>query len=285
MISLLGKMGHQAFLGQSEELKHSTIKSWLLFMYLRPDLILNTNLSDIVRKKAALAGWLEVLPLARSHDENFKFLRKEDDKGQVVLSSNPATIEFEVVHTSLLPGLLNTKQCIFQPDFNKPSGFKHYGGRSRLILNGSHRSHSLRIVFAILTFTPDGTPSRIFKPESTRPCFHPPTSNPTVSDQFTQSRLTTTIYRNSSTLAFLAMADIPQKAVPHLSNDNIKSILKSPKFMKPHRLSPCNDSVPLMWHTSLDRVSKPNISYSMCRQKNKVTLPSFHKTGRASSPT
>ncbi|KAH9462327.1 hypothetical protein Pst134EA_005168 [Puccinia striiformis f. sp. tritici] len=119
MISLLGKMGHQAFLGQSEELKHSTIKSWLLFMYLRPDLILNTNvisakiylinqLSDIVRKKAALAGWLEVLPLARSHDENFKFLRKEDDKGQVVLSSNPATIEFEVVHTSLLPGLLNT---------------------------------------------------------------------------------------------------------------------------------------------------------------------------------
>ncbi|KAI7964852.1 hypothetical protein MJO29_002950 [Puccinia striiformis f. sp. tritici] len=102
MISLLGKMGHQAFLGQSEELKHSTIKSWLLFIYLI------NQLSDIVRKKAALAGWLEVLPLARSHDENFKFLRKEDDKGQVVLSSNPATIEFEVVHTSLLPGLLNT---------------------------------------------------------------------------------------------------------------------------------------------------------------------------------
>ncbi|KAI9629420.1 hypothetical protein KEM48_012887 [Puccinia striiformis f. sp. tritici PST-130] len=59
MISLLGKMGHQAFLGQSEELKHSTIKSWLLFMYLRPDLILNTNLSDIVRKKPLSLGGLK----------------------------------------------------------------------------------------------------------------------------------------------------------------------------------------------------------------------------------
>ncbi|KAH9449778.1 hypothetical protein Pst134EA_019678 [Puccinia striiformis f. sp. tritici] len=67
------------------------------------------KLSDIVRKEAAFAGWLEVLPLTLcSHDENFKFLRKEDDKSEVVVLSNPATIEFQVVRTSLLPGLLKT---------------------------------------------------------------------------------------------------------------------------------------------------------------------------------
>ncbi|OAV97768.1 phenylalanyl-tRNA synthetase, beta subunit [Puccinia triticina 1-1 BBBD Race 1] len=67
------------------------------------------KLSDLVRKECAFAGWLEVLPLTLcSHDENFKFLRKEDDQSEVVVLSNPATIEFQVVRTSLLPGLLKT---------------------------------------------------------------------------------------------------------------------------------------------------------------------------------
>ncbi|MBW0521090.1 hypothetical protein O181_060805 [Austropuccinia psidii MF-1] len=67
------------------------------------------KLSDLVRKECAFAGWLEVLPLTLcSHDENFSFLRKEDDKTEAVVLSNPATIEFQVVRTSLLPGLLKT---------------------------------------------------------------------------------------------------------------------------------------------------------------------------------
>ncbi|KAA1118119.1 phenylalanine--tRNA ligase subunit beta [Puccinia graminis f. sp. tritici] len=67
------------------------------------------KLSDLVRKECAFAGWLEVLPLTLcSHDENFKFLRKEDNGSEAVVLSNPATIEFQVVRTSLLPGLLKT---------------------------------------------------------------------------------------------------------------------------------------------------------------------------------
>ncbi|KAG0147757.1 hypothetical protein CROQUDRAFT_42405 [Cronartium quercuum f. sp. fusiforme G11] len=67
------------------------------------------KLSDLVRKECAYAGWLEVLPLTLcSHDENFAFLRRSDDKTQAVVLSNPATIEFQVVRTSLLPGLLKT---------------------------------------------------------------------------------------------------------------------------------------------------------------------------------
>ncbi|KAH9811207.1 hypothetical protein DFH28DRAFT_982509, partial [Melampsora americana] len=67
------------------------------------------KLSDLVRKECAFAGWLEVLPLTLcSHDENFAFLRRPDDKSKAVVLSNPATIEFQVVRTSLLPGLLKT---------------------------------------------------------------------------------------------------------------------------------------------------------------------------------
>lgn len=67
------------------------------------------KLSDLVRKECAFAGWLEVLPLTLcSHDENFAFLRRPDDKTKAVVLSNPATIEFQVVRTSLLPGLLKT---------------------------------------------------------------------------------------------------------------------------------------------------------------------------------
>lgn len=42
-----------------------------------------------------------------SHDENYKFLKREDDAKAVVLS-NPKTVEYQVVRTTLLPGLLKT---------------------------------------------------------------------------------------------------------------------------------------------------------------------------------
>ncbi|KAI5282245.1 phenylalanine--tRNA ligase subunit beta [Ascosphaera acerosa] len=67
------------------------------------------KLSDIVRTEAAMAGWTEVLPLILcSHDENFAWLNRADDGNTAVKLANPKTIEFQVVRTSLVPGLLKT---------------------------------------------------------------------------------------------------------------------------------------------------------------------------------
>ncbi|RDW93589.1 phenylalanine--tRNA ligase subunit beta [Aspergillus mulundensis] len=67
------------------------------------------KLSDIVRTEAAMAGWSEVLPLILcSHDENFSWLNRKDDGNTAVKLANPKTQEFQVVRTSLLPGLLKT---------------------------------------------------------------------------------------------------------------------------------------------------------------------------------
>ncbi|KAJ3345073.1 hypothetical protein HDU83_004440 [Entophlyctis luteolus] len=67
------------------------------------------KLSDQVRRELALSGYTEVLPLILcSHDENFKFLKQTDDNKTAVKLANPATIEYQVVRTSLLPGLLKT---------------------------------------------------------------------------------------------------------------------------------------------------------------------------------
>ncbi|KAJ5084588.1 phenylalanyl-tRNA synthetase [Penicillium alfredii] len=67
------------------------------------------KLSDIVRVEAAMAGWSEVLPLILcSHDENFSWLNRKDDGNTAVKLANPKTMEFQVVRTSLLPGLLKT---------------------------------------------------------------------------------------------------------------------------------------------------------------------------------
>lgn len=66
------------------------------------------KVSDILRTASAQAGWLEVLPLTLcSHNENFKFLLDNDDSAAVKLE-NPKTIEYEVVRTSLIPGILKT---------------------------------------------------------------------------------------------------------------------------------------------------------------------------------
>jgi phenylalanyl-tRNA synthetase beta chain len=67
------------------------------------------KLTDIVRMEAAMAGWTEVLPLILcSHDENFAWLNRKDDGNTAVKLANPKTVEFQVVRTSLLPGLLKT---------------------------------------------------------------------------------------------------------------------------------------------------------------------------------
>lgn len=66
------------------------------------------KISDILRNASAQSGWLEVLPLTLcSHDENFKFLNQTDDSRAVKLA-NPKTSEYQVVRTSLIPGILKT---------------------------------------------------------------------------------------------------------------------------------------------------------------------------------
>lgn len=66
------------------------------------------KLADIVRHEAAFAGWTEVLPLILcSFDENYTYLNRKDD-GKAVRLANPKTAEYQVVRTSLLPGLLKT---------------------------------------------------------------------------------------------------------------------------------------------------------------------------------
>ncbi|QLG72875.1 hypothetical protein HG535_0D05840 [Zygotorulaspora mrakii] len=67
------------------------------------------KVADIFRIASSQASWLEVMPLTLcSHDENFKFLRLEDDGSQVVKLANPKTLEYQVVRTTLLPGILKT---------------------------------------------------------------------------------------------------------------------------------------------------------------------------------
>ena len=40
--------------------------------------------------------------------ETYNFLRKEPNMNEAVQIANPKTIEFEIVRTSLIPGLLKT---------------------------------------------------------------------------------------------------------------------------------------------------------------------------------
>ncbi|KZT42883.1 phenylalanyl-tRNA synthetase [Sistotremastrum suecicum HHB10207 ss-3] len=68
-----------------------------------------SKISDLVRREWVQAGWVEVLPLILcSHEENFEWLNRKDDGTLAVKLANPKTLEFQVVRTSLLPGLLKT---------------------------------------------------------------------------------------------------------------------------------------------------------------------------------
>ncbi|EME48485.1 hypothetical protein DOTSEDRAFT_67501 [Dothistroma septosporum NZE10] len=69
------------------------------------------KLADIVRLEAAMAGWSEVMPLILcSKDENYDWLNHPFAKegGNAVQLENPKTAEYQIVRTSLLPGLLKT---------------------------------------------------------------------------------------------------------------------------------------------------------------------------------
>lgn len=67
------------------------------------------KLSDIVRNESAMAGWTEAMPLILcSHDENYKWLNRKDDGTKAIRLQNPKSLEYQIVRTSLLPGLLKT---------------------------------------------------------------------------------------------------------------------------------------------------------------------------------
>lgn len=67
------------------------------------------KLTDILRFEAAMAGWSEVMPLILcSHAENFGWLNRKDDGETAVRLANPKTAEYQVVRTTLLPGILKT---------------------------------------------------------------------------------------------------------------------------------------------------------------------------------
>ncbi|KAF2875579.1 phenylalanyl-tRNA synthetase beta chain [Massariosphaeria phaeospora] len=67
------------------------------------------KLADVVRLESATAGWTEVMPLILcSHEENFEWLNRKDDGKTAIKLANPKTAEYQIVRTSLLPGLLKT---------------------------------------------------------------------------------------------------------------------------------------------------------------------------------
>ena len=67
------------------------------------------KLGDIARTEAAMCGWSEVMPLILcSHDENFAWLNRKDDGTTAIRLANPKTAEYQIVRTSLLPGILKT---------------------------------------------------------------------------------------------------------------------------------------------------------------------------------
>ena len=63
------------------------------------------QLTELMRLECAMAGFTEILTWALlSQAENFGHLRRQDDGATAVTIGNPATAEFEVCRTSLLPG-------------------------------------------------------------------------------------------------------------------------------------------------------------------------------------
>ncbi len=68
-----------------------------------------SKLTDLMRNELCQAGWTEALTFALcSHDEAFRYMRREDDGQSAAVIGNPKTAEFQLCRTSLLPGLFKT---------------------------------------------------------------------------------------------------------------------------------------------------------------------------------
>ncbi|OMP05794.1 Phenylalanyl-tRNA synthetase, class IIc, beta subunit, archae/euk cytosolic [Corchorus capsularis] len=67
------------------------------------------ELSDLIRYEIAMNGFTEVLTwILCSKKEIFEMLNRKDDKSSAVIIGNPRSSDFEVVRTSLMPGMLKT---------------------------------------------------------------------------------------------------------------------------------------------------------------------------------
>ncbi|KAL2231891.1 phenylalanine--tRNA ligase beta subunit, cytoplasmic-like [Sesamum indicum] len=73
---------------------------------LRPQSL--NQFSDLIRTEIAMIGYTEVLTwILCSYKENFTMLNRKDDK-LAAINGNPRSADFEVVRTSLMPGILKT---------------------------------------------------------------------------------------------------------------------------------------------------------------------------------
>ncbi|XP_059640497.1 phenylalanine--tRNA ligase beta subunit, cytoplasmic [Cornus florida] len=67
------------------------------------------ELSKLIRMEIAMNGYTEVLTwILSSYKENFSMLNRKDDKSMAVIVENPRSSDFEVVRSSLMPGILKT---------------------------------------------------------------------------------------------------------------------------------------------------------------------------------
>ena len=67
--------------------------------------------SDLIRSELAQAGYIESLTMSLlSIKDNYEYLRRPFDSNEAVQLANPKTVEFEIVRTSLIPGLLKVLQ-------------------------------------------------------------------------------------------------------------------------------------------------------------------------------
>ncbi|GMI99497.1 hypothetical protein like AT1G72550 [Hibiscus trionum] len=67
------------------------------------------QLSDLIRSEISMNGFTEVLTwILCSKKEIFEMLNRKDDKSTAVIIGNPRSSDFEVVRTSLMPGMLKT---------------------------------------------------------------------------------------------------------------------------------------------------------------------------------
>lgn len=63
--------------------------------------------SDLIRSELAQAGYIESLTMSLlSKEENYAYLRRDFNPEEAVEIANPKTIGFEMVRTTLIPGLL-----------------------------------------------------------------------------------------------------------------------------------------------------------------------------------
>ncbi|KAL4559270.1 hypothetical protein LXL04_031407 [Taraxacum kok-saghyz] len=104
--------------------------------------------SDLIRTEIALSGYLEVLTwILCSYKENFQMLNRKDDKSTAVIIGNPRSADFEVVRSSLMPGILKT--VAHNKDHPKPIKIFEVGDISVLDESKDVRARNYRQVAAL----------------------------------------------------------------------------------------------------------------------------------------